>query len=130
MTPHSISACHHVAICVNDAEAAKRFYTDAIGLEEIPRPPEIEIAGAWYRLGSTELHVFESEGFQPPRSASFPPHLAIRTEDFDASVERLRIAGTKIEFGPAQDEHGVWRVVLRDPTGNVVEVTDAALVHA
>jgi glyoxylase I family protein len=130
MSSYSISACHHVAVCVNDAKAAERFYADALGLEEIPRPAEIKIAGAWYRLGSTELHVFESEGFTPPRSASFPPHLAIRTEDFDGSVERLRKADVKIDFGPAQDDHGVWRVVLRDPTGNVVEVTDAALTQA
>lgn len=127
MAESPISACHHVAICVNDAEAAKRFYGESIGLEEIQRPSEITIAGAWYRLGSSELHVFESEGFQPPASASFPPHLALRSEDFQASVERLRSADVKIDFGPAQDDLGIWRVVVRDPTGNVVEVTDAPL---
>ena len=127
MSERPISACHHVALCVNDAEAAKRFYADAIGLEEIPRPAAIDIPGAWYRIGASELHVFEAEGYAPPRSASFPPHLALRTDDPDASLERLRRADAKIDFGPARDDEGIWRVVLRDPTGNVVEITDAEL---
>ena len=122
-----ISACHHVALCVADAEKARAFYGDALGLEEIPRPPEIDIPGAWYRVGVTELHVFQADGYEPPRSASFPPHFALRTEDFEGTVERMRAAGISFDFGPATGEDGIARVVTRDPTGNVVEVTDAPL---
>ncbi|MCA9511834.1 MAG: VOC family protein [Myxococcota bacterium] len=128
--PGPIAACHHVAVCVGDAEAARRFYGGALGLEEIPRPPEVAVPGAWYRLGATELHVFEAKGYAPPRSPSFPPHFAVFTADFDASVERLRAAGARFDFGPGTDAHGIRRVVLRDPTGNVVEVTDAPLGEA
>lgn len=127
MSQHPIAACHHVAICVADAEAAKRFYGEALGLEEIPRPPEVSVPGAWYRLGATELHVFQAEGYAPARTGSFPPHFALFTSDFDASVARLQAADAKLDFGPGTDAHGIRRVVLRDPTGNVVEITDAAL---
>jgi catechol 2,3-dioxygenase-like lactoylglutathione lyase family enzyme len=127
MTRHDISACHHVAICVADVEPALAFYGGALGLEEIPRPAEIEIGGAWYRVGPTELHVFHSEGYRPARSASFPPHLALRTEDFDATVERMRAAGVEFDFGPGKGPDGIARAIVRDPTGNVVEITDAAL---
>jgi catechol 2,3-dioxygenase-like lactoylglutathione lyase family enzyme len=125
----SISACHHVALCVADAAAAREFYANAIGLEEIPRPPEVSVAGAWYRVGATELHVFEAEGYEPPHSASFPPHLALRSEDFEATVERMRQAGVAFDFGPGKGPDGVLRAIARDPTGNVVEITDAPL-HA
>lgn len=123
----AISACHHVALCVADAEAAKAFYGGALGLEEVPRPDGIDVPGAWYLAGPTELHVFESPGFEPPHSATFPPHLALRSEDFDGSVERLRAAEVSFDFGPAKGPDGILRVVMRDPTGNVVELTDAPL---
>jgi catechol 2,3-dioxygenase-like lactoylglutathione lyase family enzyme len=123
----TLSACHHVALCVADAETARAFYGDALGLEEIPRPPEIEIPGAWYRVGATELHVFQADGYEPPRSASFPPHFALRSEDFEATVERMRSAGVHFDFGPGKGPDGIRRVVTRDPTGNVVEITDAPL---
>ena len=123
----AIAACHHVAICVADADAAKQFYGEALGLEEIPRPDAVTVPGAWYRVGVTELHVFQSDGFKPPHSASFPPHFALRSDDFDGSVERMQAAGIEFDFGPAKGPDGILRVVTRDPTGNVVEVTDAPL---
>jgi catechol 2,3-dioxygenase-like lactoylglutathione lyase family enzyme len=123
-----IDACHHVAIVVRDAAAAREFYGDLLGLEELERPADIgnRFAGAWYRLGAMELHVFEQSEFQPP-AAPIGPHIALHTGDFDGLVARLRSRGCAFAFGPARDEGGIARAILRDPTGNVVEITDAAL---
>lgn len=123
-----IEACHHVAVVVRDAARARAFYGELLGLEEIPRPPEIaeRIPGAWYRLGVSELHVFEQRDFEPPKGP-IGPHVALRCGDFEGIVERLRERGCDFAFGPMRDSAGVARVILRDPTGNTVEITDAAL---
>jgi catechol 2,3-dioxygenase-like lactoylglutathione lyase family enzyme len=123
-----IDACHHVAITVRDAAAARAFYGDLLGLEELERPAEVRerFVGAWYRIGSLELHVFEQPHFEPP-AVAIGPHIALRTSDFDGFVSRLRSRGCAFAFGPARDEGGIARAILRDPTGNVVEITDAAL---
>ena len=123
-----IDACHHVAIVVRDAAAARAFYGDLLGLEELERPADVgdRFAGAWYRLGALELHVFEQPHFEPP-AAAIGPHIALHTSDFDGFVARLRSRGCAFAFGPARDEGGIARAILRDPTGNVVEITDAAL---
>jgi len=126
-----IEACHHVAVVVRDADQARAFYGEVLGLEELERPPEIAAAipGAWYRLGGSELHVFEQRDFEPPKGP-IGPHVAFRCGDFDATVEKLRASGCEFRFGPDRDSTGVARVILRDPTGNTVEITDAALHEA
>ena len=123
-----IDACHHVAIVVRDAAAARAFYGELLGLEELERPADIgrQFAGAWYRLGALELHVFEQPDYQVP-AAAIGPHIALHTGNFDALVARLRSRGCEFAFGPGRDESGIARAILRDPTGNVVEITDAAL---
>ena len=123
-----IDACHHVAIVVRDAAAARAFYGDLLGLEELERPAEVgdRFAGAWYRLGAMELHVFEQPDFSPPVTA-IGPHIALHSADFERTVERLRERGCAFAFGPGRGPDGVARAILRDPTGNVVEITDAAL---
>ena len=37
----------HGGLLVSDVERAVRFYTDALGLTEIPRPPTFDTPGAW-----------------------------------------------------------------------------------
>ena len=123
-----IDACHHVAIVVRDAVAAREFYGDQLGLEELERPADVgaRFAGAWYRLGAIELHVFEQPDYRPPTGA-IGPHIALHTADFEGAIARLSARGCTFVFGPGRGPDGIARAILRDPTGNVVELTDAAL---
>jgi len=123
-----IDACHHVAVVVRDAEEARAFYGDVLGLERLARPAELDekFPGAWYRIGVAELHVFERKGTEVD-SGPIGPHIALHTSDFDATVQALTERGCDFAFGPARGPDGVARVIVRDPTGNVVEITDAAL---
>ncbi|HKA15948.1 MAG TPA: VOC family protein [Myxococcota bacterium] len=123
-----IDACHHVAIVVRDAAAAREFYGELLGLEELERPAAVgnRFPGAWYRLGAIELHVFEQPVFEPP-AAPIGPHIALHTGDFDGLVARLRGRGCGFAVDPGRGPDGVARAILRDPSGNVVEITDAAL---
>ena len=47
----------HVGLVVSDLERSRRFYADALGLEEVPRPANFVFDGAWFRFGGTELHL-------------------------------------------------------------------------
>ena len=47
----------HVGLVVSDLERSRRFYAGALGLEEVPRPPNFTFDGAWFRFGGTELHL-------------------------------------------------------------------------
>jgi len=126
-----VDACHHVAIVVRDAAEARAFYGDVLGLERLPRPAELEekFPGAWFRLGSAELHLFEARDPQdlPRAGSAIGPHFALHTSDFDGTVAALRERGCDFAFGPGRDSEGTARVIVRDPSGNIVEITDAAL---
>ncbi len=121
-----ITGCHHLAVCVHDIETARVFYGEVLALEELERPPEIaaKFRSAWYRMGGSELHVVENADFQPLDSP-LGPHVAVMTDDFDATVARIEALGTAFQFGPGRGPDGVLRAVLRDPTGNVFEITSA-----
>ena len=121
-----ITGCHHLAVCVHDIDAARVFYGDVLALEELERPPEIaaKFRSAWYRLGGSELHVVENRDFEPFDS-QLGPHVAVMTDDFEATVARIENSGTGFAFGPGRGPDGVLRAVVRDPTGNVFEITSA-----
>ena len=41
----------HVGLVVSDLERSRRFYADALGLEEVPRPANFAFDGAWFQVG-------------------------------------------------------------------------------
>ena len=47
----------HVGLVVSDLDRSRRFYADALGLEEVARPPNFNFDGAWFRFGGTEIHL-------------------------------------------------------------------------
>ncbi len=124
--PVTISGYSHVAISVTDIEAARHFYCDVLGFEELPRP-DFGFPGLWLRIGTLQLHLGQVDEMKP--AAGFP-HFAlyIPTEDFHVTVDALRKAGvqflgepsSRVDFGTTT----VWAVFVTDPSGNVIELTD------
>jgi glyoxylase I family protein len=122
----TIAGYSHVAISVTDVEAARRFYCDLFGFEELPRP-DFGFPGAWLRVGALQLHLGQVDEMKP--SAGFP-HFAlyVPTDDFHTTVESLRGAGvqflgepsSRVDFGTTT----VWAAFISDPAGNVIELTD------
>ena len=56
---------HHVNVTVPRAleQAAKDFYSVRLGLEEVPKPEASRgRGGAWYQLGSVQLHLSVEDG--------------------------------------------------------------------
>jgi catechol 2,3-dioxygenase-like lactoylglutathione lyase family enzyme len=100
-------------------DAARRFYRDLLGLEEIPKPDPLRASGGvWFRIGEHELHIGIEESLAPPRKAQ--PALRIEDVELDAIAERLRGAGAPGDW----DERypGVRRFYTADPFGNRIEI--------
>ncbi|HEY3095696.1 MAG TPA: VOC family protein [Acidimicrobiia bacterium] len=122
----TVSGYSHVAISVTDLDAARDFYCDVLGFEELPRP-DFGFPGLWLRVGSLQLHLGVAE--QPPAPGPGFPHFAlyVPSEQFDATIDAVRAAGvkmlgepsTRVDFGTT-----VHAAFITDPSGNVIELTD------
>lgn len=116
----------HVAIVVDDLEAARAFYLGTLGLTELPRP-DLGVPGMWLQVGALQLHFIENETMPVPGPGF--PHLAfaVAPSSWDDTIAALRDAGVGFLSGPSErvDFGTVVRsAFLVDPAGNVVELTD------
>lgn len=122
-----IAGYSHVAIAVTDLAAARGFYIDLLGFEEIPRP-DFGFPGMWLRVGDLQLHFLETDTMPVPGPGF--PHFALHvpTDDYTSTMDALREAGVafvgepmeRLDFGTTK----VLQAFVADPAGNVVELTD------
>src|SRR5436309_15921813 len=67
-----IRGLHHVQLALPEGggDEAEGFYAGLLGLERVPKPPELEIrGGAWFRAAGVEVHLGVEEDFRPARKA-------------------------------------------------------------
>ena len=86
-----------MAISVGDLDAARHFYCDLLGFEELPRP-DFGIDGAWLRVGDLQLHLIVLD---EPREGSAHFALHVPTEAFAGTIEALKAAGTELRSEPS-----------------------------
>lgn len=110
-----LGAIHHVNLIVDDVVAARRFYGDVLGLEEVPRP-DFGMDGAWFAAGATQVHL--SIGAPPPPDAF--QHVAFRTDDLAGVVTRLHAENVEVLEVPHVAGAG-HQAFARDPAGNLIE---------
>jgi catechol 2,3-dioxygenase-like lactoylglutathione lyase family enzyme len=100
--------------------AARRFYGELLGLEELPKPePLAARGGCWFRAGAQELHVGVEEPFAPARKA----HPGLVVEGLEELAERLGAAGHAVAYDDAIPS--TKRFHVADPFGNRLEVREA-----
>lgn len=121
-----IEGLAHVAIVVDDLDAAREFWVGLLGLPELPRP-DLGVPGMWLRVGDRQLHVIENSEL-PVGGPGFP-HVAIAVarDRWETTIDGLRARGAEFLMGPSRREDfgvEVRAAFLRDPAGNVVELTD------
>jgi catechol 2,3-dioxygenase-like lactoylglutathione lyase family enzyme len=98
-------------------EAARRFFGELLGLEELAKPATLRSrGGVWFRVGAQQLHVGVEEGFAPARKA----HPAFAVAGWEELRERLREAGVELRDDDAIP--GVRRCYVNDPWGNRLEL--------
>ena len=115
----------HVAVMVDDLDAALTFYCDVLGFEVLPRPEEFG-AGAWLQVGAGQLHIGVVD--QMPEKRGFP-HFALHVpaDVYDTTMDAIAEAGIPFMMGPsAREDFGrpVRAAFIQDPAGNAIELTD------
>jgi lactoylglutathione lyase len=119
---------NHLALHVADLPASVAFYSDVLGLQEIP---SAATGVRWLSLGKgVALHLIS--GRTAPVADVRSVHLALAGDNLGPILQRLRerhipwsdSAGTlgAVEHGRSD---GILQIYLRDPDGYWVEVNDA-----
>jgi len=129
----------HGGLLVSDVDRAVRFYTDALGLEQVPRPSTFDTPGAWLQVGEHhQIHLIgETEDgraleMNPGLDAAeiaigYGNHLALVVEDLDATVERVRAAGVQPGGEIIARGDGVRRTFVTDPDRNMIELMEVGV---
>ncbi len=116
----SIRQIHHAQIAIpsDQTEAARAFYIDFFGLEEIEKPDSLKARGGfWLRVADQELHVSLEDGVDRKATKA---HIAYLVDDLEAWRAEFVQAGLEPVAGvpiPGYD-----RFEARDPFGNRLEL--------
>jgi catechol 2,3-dioxygenase-like lactoylglutathione lyase family enzyme len=116
----TIVRLQHVALTVpiTRLEEARAFYSETLGLQETPRPPEnADRPGIWYTLGSTELHI-QARDSVPAENGDRHPALVV--DDIDGWRWEFARLGVDVINQPTL--FGRRRFNIRDPFGNLIEL--------
>ncbi len=125
-------------IPVHDPEAALAFYRDALGLEVRNDVKAGDFR--WVTLG-TPGHDVDIVLSQPHGGRSQAEGDALltlvtqgsiqaaifRTDDLDATFERVRASGAEVLSEPTSQPWGVRDCAFRDPSGNLVRVQEGRI---
>ena len=117
-----VTKLNHVNVTVPAAleEAAKRFYGELMGLEQIEKPDgPRKYIGAWYQLGESQLHLSVEDG---PRNEASNRHVCYSVSDIPGALAAFRSAGVEV-ISEEQLVNGGSRFFVRDPAGNLIEIT-------
>jgi len=115
----AILELNHVALNVRDLAASIDFYENRLGLKPIPRP-DFSFGGAWFALGSQELHLIEDTSLVD--SDRRDTHFALRVVSGRAAADALIQAGVTGFSGPAPRPDGAFQIFLADPDGHRIEI--------
>lgn len=118
---------HHVQVACppGGEDAARRFYSEGLGMAEVDKPADLVArGGCWFRAYddggavAAELHVGVEVPFAPARKA----HPAFVVDDLDEVAGRLRSLGFDVDESQRDSFLGHVRLHTHDGHGNRVEV--------
>ena len=109
----------HVSVNVEGALAeTQAFYDQLFGLDSKTRPEIPGVAGHWFALGDTELHLVDAEE-GTNRIKSRGNHYCVGVDDIDAAIAELEAKGIEYKRGAQGDVVQIW---VADPAGNTIEL--------
>ena len=112
---------HHINLMVDDLARAVEFYGTALGLEPLPTP-DLGFPAQFFKINDVqEIHLNELQDITPERA-----HFCLRVDDFTDQFGRMKALGAieirtwgKIRRLPS----GVTQMFVRDPSGNLIELS-------
>ena len=121
-----IKRINHVTLIVGNLEEACRFYEEEFGLESLPAF-KFDYPAQFYRLNDDQqLHLTEWED-----QYSFRGHVCFQVDDFNGLYQRMKEQG-RIDVKPwgrvRRLPDGAMQMFIRDPSGNLLEISAPASV--
>ncbi len=118
-----VTSLHHVNVTVPpELEAAtKQFYSEVVGLKQVPKPASARQSGAWYQIGENQLHLSVEDEERGPLSSR---HICFHVSALAEAERRFRDAGVEVIPDP-RPISGTARFYVRDPGGNQLEIVQA-----
>lgn len=128
-------ALQYSHITVNDPDESLAFYRDALGLEV---RNDVAAGGfRWVTLGSvdqpgleivlSEPHAGRSQAdgdaLQDLLTKGVLTQVVFRTDDLDATFEKVRASGAEVLQEPIEQPWGPRDCAFRDPSGNMVRIS-------
>ncbi|MEU2449992.1 VOC family protein [Streptomyces sp. NPDC012765] len=113
-----LTAVDHVQLAAppDSEDRLRAYYTDVLGMTEIPKPPVLAArGGCWFAAGPVQLHLGVEEDFRPATKA----HPGLRVTDIEAYASRLRERGAQVVWDDNLPGHR--RFYSEDPVGNRLE---------
>ena len=136
-----IEGLHHVALGVEDLDAAISFYEAAFAAEVVQQSAFEAVAQvdaaiglkaaaarmAMLRLSNAHVELWEYRQPAPRDRRSDPndlgyPHIALQVTDIEAEHKRLSGVGMQFVGPPVTFASGAKAIYGRDPFGNVIEL--------
>ncbi|MFD6991542.1 VOC family protein [Streptomyces sp. NPDC059943] len=128
-------ALQYSHITVNDPDESLTFYRDALGLEV--RNDVASGGFRWVTLGSVDqpgLEIVLSEphagrsradgdSLQELLTKGVLTQIVFRTDDLDATFEKVRASGAEVLQEPIDQPWGPRDCAFRDPSGNMVRIS-------
>jgi catechol 2,3-dioxygenase-like lactoylglutathione lyase family enzyme len=130
----SLLYCH---ITVNDLDESLAFYRDALDLEVrndvasggfrwvtlgSPAQPDLEIVLSEPHAGRPQA---DGDALQELLTKGVLPMTVFRTDDLDATFEKVRAFGAEVLQEPIDQPWGPRDCAFRDPSGNMVRINQA-----
>ena len=124
--PIRVKSLDHVTIVVKDLAATRRFYVEALGMDEVARPP-FTFAGQWFQAGPTLIHtILEFDGSGRAGSAacanSRGHHFAFLVDDCYAAAQRIAEMQIPFVSPPKKRPDGAIQLFINDPDGHLIEL--------
>jgi uncharacterized glyoxalase superfamily protein PhnB len=129
---------HNAFLAHDDAEAALRFYRDALGFE---LRNDVGYNGMrWLTVGPVDqpgtslvLHPPAADpGITDDERRTITEMMAkgtygiitLATKDLDGTFERLQASGAEVVQEPAMQPYGIRDCAFRDPAGNLIRINE------
>jgi catechol 2,3-dioxygenase-like lactoylglutathione lyase family enzyme len=114
----------HEALPVRNVTATVKFYTEVLGFEQLPSPPQLG-GGAFLRSGRFLVHLIPDPEYRQPYEGLKREvrHTALRVSDLDAMIKRLEGLGVPHIVG---GQLGNDRVFVPDLDGHMWELQPPA----
>ncbi len=126
---------HHVQVSMprGEEDLARRFYGEALGLTEVPKPASLAgRGGCWFRALSddgesvrAEVHLGVDDPFVPAKKAH-PAFLLASVAELEQRAGAIAGAGFEVSWAERETLEGFVRFHCRDGFGNRVEVLTPA----